>query len=219
MKNYILSSAVPLILIFVFVVTIIFFIGESEAATLNEKVGDMIGHVDSEADEVADLIALDDWGTYDYAQLIAHAAAYYDAKPMTYAAAYDFDLNLISERHESAGGIRFDPFEYIEFMGAVFAEKSRNMVLRFEPSDAPARDMHVYFRWIPDEADKPYLFVTAISNFTVANTVKGDLYKQLIVIAILAALLSIAASIAQHRARFDNSSDWNKIRERNNGHE
>jgi hypothetical protein len=227
MKNYILSSAVPLILIFIFCITVISFVEKSEEVTLKEKVSDMVTFVDGEATEVADMIAIDqDWGTYDYTTLLAHAAEYYDKRPMTFAAAYDADFNCVSERYESIKGVPFNPWKYREFTDAIAAAfpswETRandippygNLEIEFDPGVEEPRTMYLYFRWIPDDVNNPFLLVAAISEYSVENSVKDTFYFRMIIIAALAAIMTVIASVLQRKAQHEQSTDWNRIRER-----
>lgn len=215
MKTYVLSAAAPMILILIFAANAISFVRDSEATTLAEKTHEMIAYVESEADQAAFLLAANGGiGTDDCKNMIGHAAGYYDAIDNTYAAAYDDTLHLISKRAGNVAGAQFDPFMHDEFSEAISRDDNGYMELVFEPGDGNARLMHLYFRWIPSGPDQSCLLIAAISSYTVQNSIKKTFYHRMIIITAIAAAVSVISSFVLHKALFNKSSDWHKIRER-----
>ena len=94
---------------------------------------------------------------------------YLDELPFTFAALYmpyNTRLHLASKRDNATN---FDPREFEAFNEAVREQVSGELIIGFTPIGMKYRDMHLYFRWMP-EYSKPserYLLVVAVSEYSI----------------------------------------------------
>ena len=149
-----------------------YVLSETNRALLNEKVLERQVDLDIIAAQLDKYIEVDaDWGTYDYERIIAHTMEHLDKVEMTFAAAYDENLELFSQREASYTGSYFEPTSFPEFITAVKTEESGVIELWYEDSEygVEGRMMKVIWKWIPSnqELDNRFLTVVAISEFTI----------------------------------------------------
>ena len=113
-----------------------------------------------------------------------------DRIDMTYAAVFDENLQNLSARSPSYEGSPFEPEKSPEYVEAVRANESGNIVLPFTPPGAKERDMYLHFQWLPSDIALPHrvLAVIAISEYTVNTRISNW-------IQIMAGLLIIATFI------------------------
>ena len=141
---------------------------------LAEKFIEKKTDIDLIANTIDKFIELDDdWRTYDYQTIVGYTMQYLDEIELTYAAAYDKDLNNLSHRNPSFENSPFEPPRYADFITAVEQNESGELILPFTPQGAETRDMYVYFKWIPTDKnlDGRFLTVVAISKYSVTSQV------------------------------------------------
>ena len=160
----------------IFAVAVCFYFAnltkEIDHALLEEKFLEKRLNVDIIAGQLDEYIAADaDWGVYNYQRILSQGLAYLDAQPFTFAALYNERLENVSERTASYTDL-FEPLGYHEFMAAVTENESGTAVLSYKPPEAEARDMHIYYRWMPTDAELKgrFLAVIAVSKYSVATT-------------------------------------------------
>ena len=146
---------------------------EINTTLLAEKRLEKKLEIDLIADQIDDFLVADgDWYTYAYEPIITKRLASLDAQPYTFAALYDSALNNISARTPSYNSF-FEPTSYPGFADEARRNVSGYAVLSYKPDGEKARDMYVYYRWIPTDTDLSgrYLAVVAVSNYSVTNRI------------------------------------------------
>jgi hypothetical protein len=166
----------PMVVMLIFCMVFYNLIESANEALLNEKRLEKKIDLDLICGEIDGFIELDqDWESeYDYyLDSVAISMALLDDVEMTFAAAYDSDLNTLSNRNPSMPDSPFEPTAYPEFVEAVRANESGSIILWYEAPDVIGRDMYVNYRWVPTDATLPrrFLTVVAISSFSVAHNI------------------------------------------------
>ena len=167
----------PLVLLFLVISVVAgglfgFVLSETNRALLNEKVLERQVDLEIISAQLDKFIDVDsDWETYDYETIIAHTMEYLDRVEMTFAAAYDQNLRLFSQREPSYTGSYFEPTAFPAFVAAVSGEESGVIDLWYEDPEygVEGRTMKVIWKWIPSEPSLAHRFLTvvAISEFTI----------------------------------------------------
>ena len=181
-KRYLL----PLVLLFLVISVAAggffgFVLSETSRALLNEKVIERRVDLDIVGAQLDKYIEVDnDWGVYDYKRIIAHTMEHLDRIEMTFAAAYDEDLNTLSEREASYTGSYFEPTAFPEFTAAVGEQESGVIDLWYEDAanGVAGRTMKVMWKWIPSNPalENRFLTVVAISEFTIKTQTLGGVW-------------------------------------------
>ena len=92
----------------------------------------------------------EDWGEYDYISLIRPTIVELDSMPMVYAALFDSNLVLQSDRIiDQENQESFDPLAYDEFMLAIEKNESGELAVTVSDGIHPSYEGHLYFRKIP----------------------------------------------------------------------
>jgi len=146
---------------------------EINTTLLAEKRLEKQLEIDLIADQIDDFIEADeDWYTYAYEPIITKRLASLDAQPFTFAALYDSSLNNVSARTPSYNSF-FEPVDHLGFVDEVRRNASGHSILSYEPDGEEARDMYIYYRWIPTDSTLQgrYLAVVAVSNYSVTNRI------------------------------------------------
>ena len=147
---------------------------EIDKTLLAEKRLEKRLEIDLIADQIDAFIAVDnDWYTYSYEPIIANALASLDALPYTFAALYDGDLNSLSSRTPSYNPL-FEPMLGDDaFIEQVMTNPRGEYVMQYVPEGDAARNMYIYYRWIPTDSSLSgrYLAVIAVSSYSVTNRI------------------------------------------------
>jgi hypothetical protein len=137
-----------------------------------------------------------------YRDSVAFSMEILDAVDMTFAAAYDCQLNTLSDRTLSYNQAAFDPTRYPEFVDAVGENERGHLTLWFEAEGVQGRDMYLYYRWVPtDETlEGRFLTVIAISSFSVRASVSDRIGYSVIVLILVTTVLNLAlvAALGSH---------------------
>lgn len=125
-------------------------------------------HIDLMALQINKFIEIDDdWGLYNYEPIIKEQTEYVDQLPLVYAAAYNDDLELLTDRQVSDVKISFDPFIYPEFVDRMF-QPSGELSVTYDDGIRKPYEMMVYWRWIPDgELEHKYVIITGVSRYAI----------------------------------------------------
>ena len=184
----------PIVLMIAFSTFFHILMDEIGNALLHEKMIEKrlnIDLIDSQIDKFIEVD--DDWETYDYASILAYDMQTLDKLPLTFAALYDGDLNNISVRAQSYESTPFDPLVYKEFVQAVHENERGDLTVLFAPPDSEARDMLIYFRWVPSDVNlnNRLLTVVAISRYTVDTPLSGWIIYGTATLIIVTTLLNL----------------------------
>ena len=101
---------------------------------------------------------------------------YLDSIPLTFAAAYKPSQSVFELLTDRDMATNFDPFTYEAVYKAVLEADSGELVVGFTPSTGSTagkyRDMHLYFRWMPEYAEKEqrYLVIVAVSKYSIQSS-------------------------------------------------
>ena len=166
---------------------------EIDNTLLEEKYLEKVLEIDLIDSLVDSLIVIDDdWYTYDYIRLLLESIDLLDAQPFTFAALYNSELESLSHRTASYADL-YDPFLNEEFKEAVLSNERGHFISEYTPIDAPTRDMHLYYRWVPTDTslDGRLLTIVAISQYTVTNHAADWVGWGGIVIITVTAILNI----------------------------
>jgi hypothetical protein len=131
-----------------------------ERAIVEDKLEAQRVSVDIIADMTENYIAKDqDWGTYDYLQVLNKTFEQLDTETGIFAAVYSIDLDLLSSRYPD--NIAFDPTDSEEFRAQIVKENQGEVSLKYGDSN-----MLLYYRWVPVYGTVPdsLLFVTGIAR-------------------------------------------------------
>lgn len=137
----------------------------------NQQFSEKQAQVELLAHEIDSFVERDnDWGTYDYETDLRISVEFIDSQHMTFAAGYDENLNNIATRHKSEA-TEFNPLNYSEFIESVTSNESGVMNLWWEEDNVQGRDMRLYFRWIPTDANLSgrFLVAVAISKLSITH--------------------------------------------------
>ena len=186
----VIIAIIILLLVFLFIAK-----NEIDKTLLSEKVIEkqfQISLIANQADHF--LQTSSDWDDdrENYVNSILTSVEMLDSTYMTYAALFDENLENLSARSPSYEGSPFEPVEYEEFVEAVKANESGDLILPFTPPGSKERDMYLHFHWMPSDTslDNRVMAVVAISKYSVnshLSTVIQILAIALIIIAIVVA--------------------------------
>ena len=99
----------------------------------------------------------------------------------------------VHQRHPSYEGSTIDPFKYPNFVEAIKNNEFGDLTFWFEDeaNNVEGREMMVYFRWttIRENVPDPYLFVAAISKFSVTTNIAKSVFMVLITMIIVTTLI------------------------------
>ena len=116
-------------------------------------------------DLVDDYVRLDeDWGTYDYASDFDDSISRLDSLPGVFAAMYDENLTLLSERVTVEGERGMDPRSHPDFLSLASEHEQGEIDLVNWQDAGVEQATRLYYRWIPTgEFDHKLLLVVAMS--------------------------------------------------------
>jgi len=185
-------ARVQLYISFLFLILSIFALNLVETEILDQKVKEVENGIGRIEGYVSSEIAADqDWGEYDYESRIADLASSYDSEYMTFACLYrntvpgdregdspyivemavnGAEYTILSSRNPSYEQSLFDPLAHPAFMNSILSgEKSGKVLVKFEDKEhgVNARDMQVCYQYIPSLETDPFLFVVAVSRYSV----------------------------------------------------
>jgi hypothetical protein len=162
-------------------------VGAVTDALLEEKFLESKKHLDFLCNHVDNEVEIDlDWGMYHYGDILKLDMEWLDGQYMTYAALFNEELELLSERSESVEAQPFEPFldkeHGAEFTALVRAAANREgrdtvengeYIMRFAPDGAEPRDMYIYFRWVPTDSNlnSRFLVIVAVSEYSVISEI------------------------------------------------
>ena len=153
--------------------------------------------VDLIADQLDDFLLADaNWYTYEYEPIIAARLAAMDVRPYTFAALYDTNLEIVSERTSNYGDL-FNPVSDPRFLSAIEQNRSGTFVLPFPPEQGAPRDMYVYYRWIPTDPSLScgYLAVVAVSQYSITNNIADWVGIGAVVLIVVVTVLNITMAM------------------------
>ena len=91
-----------------------------------------------------------------------------------YCAAYDTELNVISERSPLFGP--YDPLEDRDLRRDVdHQNRGKADIMRKAGPDVPAHVVHTYWRWVYQASDEPILIILGMSKFAVETNHESGL--------------------------------------------
>ena len=168
---------------------------EINEALMDEKRLEKQMEVDLICDQIDTFLSFDnDWGVYDYEAVIAHSLALLDSQAYTFAALYSNDLINVSDRTPSYISF-FDPLDDVIFKDIVQSTDRGTHVLVYEPTDDVARDMYIYYRWIPTDESLGgrYLAVIAVSQFSITNNIESWVGMGAVVLIAVVTILNMVS--------------------------
>ena len=142
-----------------------------KSAQLEEKYVEIKNIIDT----VAAAINADpgtDW-TYHERNVIAHTESI-DRLDQVYAAAYKYDgvtPVLITAREYETSPL--DPFDFPESDVMFTGEESGRFLIRYKPAYQSARDMHLYYRWMPSYSApyEKYLVIGGVTEYSIQTQI------------------------------------------------
>ena len=139
------------------------------------------------------LVAMDkEAGTgHGYAEILTFAVEDIEANyHLTYAQVFDQDLNPLTALNPGVGGgQKHNPVDYPEFVEAVRANQSGDLVYWYETQEGGGRDIFMTFRWVPTNTglSERYLVAIGISKYTVNEQINRN------AVGVFIAAVSVAA--------------------------
>jgi len=168
---------------------------QSEKNLINEKFEEKKLEVAMMANHVDKFIARDnDWEQeHDYyQQSLVYDMDALDSANMTYAVVYNYALEPLSKQVNYQGG--FNPMVYPNFIKAVHENEMGDMIFPFTPSNGPARDVYLHYRWIPTgpQYNNRFLVVVAMSKYTIVTQTEGWYKTGSVALIVVTSILNIA---------------------------
>ena len=145
---------------------------------LNEKFLEFHRAIDYPAEQIEDWLfqghSWEEWQPF-YEDYLINNIQKMDDEYMIFASIYNSSLEHIHSRHPSYEDSPVKPFDFPGFKETIQRNNKGDKVYWFETKTVEGRDLYVYFRWTPINADipDPYLLVVGISKFSVATSM-GD---------------------------------------------
>ena len=141
----------------------------TQAAFLRERVMTTTDAVDMLAAAVE---ANPDRQWYDHEFNIRDGVEHLDQVEQVYAAAFkvvDGEYRLFTARYAETSP--FEPFDFPAFVEAVKTQYYGHIVINYSPEGQSARDLHVYFRWMPlySGSGEQYLVVVGVSKYSIVS--------------------------------------------------
>jgi hypothetical protein len=93
----------------------------------------------------------------------------------TYAAVFDTNLQIITERTPYFELMNFNPFDNSEFARDTRINNRGSLSMIVKPPDESPHVIHMYFRWIYRDTDEPLLVVLGVSKYAVETDIDGGL--------------------------------------------
>ena len=187
-----LIVVVPFVIIFLFGLAYQDIRKETEEAILHEKFVEKQQSVELIAAQIDAYIETPAFqsGYGRYELILSSGLAQVDAQPFTYAALYDDQLDNVSARTPSYSSA-YEPLEDEAFREVVLANVSGTYIMPYAPEGEDARDMHIYYRWIPTDPNPAgqYLAIVAVSKYSVESILPEGVW-------ILPLTLCVATTIA-----------------------
>ena len=147
---------------------------------------------------------------YDHEFNIRDGVEVLDNVPQVYAAAFkvvDGEHVLFTERFTESSP--FEPFDYPEFESLIAEQDYGAVVINYTPEGQSARDLHVYFRWMPlySRDGEQYLVVAGVSKYSIVS-------KAYIWISVVLWVVIAAVAVPMVRCIFKNAECGNVPREK-----
>ncbi|GHU70908.1 hypothetical protein FACS1894184_17010 [Clostridia bacterium] len=149
-----------------------------------------------------------DWYEYDYSIIISEVIAKLDELHGVFAAAYDADMNIISNRTTAPDEFVFNPFVDQAFGDLVNAQMTGTMDVKntFDPT---GKDMlRMYFRWVPwGDHDNKMLLLIGLSWLELANSPANEMTAWYVSLLIISAIAVITAAFMLTQQSSDEQPD------------
>lgn len=154
---------IPIILMITFALYFDYIQSEINRRLLDEKCIELSAAVDLVAYSVDKFVELDeDWNPDRYIPVISHQIEELDNFREVFAAAYDDQLNLVTERFIPSEVISFDPLTYPEFLDEIRQNQSGEIELIYKRKSLVEYTINVYYRWIPENSAYTDRYLIAI---------------------------------------------------------
>ncbi|GHU76194.1 hypothetical protein AGMMS49992_21420 [Clostridia bacterium] len=169
----------------------------SDKAILAEKRMEKKLSLDLVCEQIDIFVDLDqDWQpSYQfYEDSLSLSMDILDSMDMTFAALYNEDLIYIPSFTVRQKTPLFQPELYPEFINAVHHNERGEIMLINEVDSIAARDVYVYYRWVPTDKtlEGRFLTVVAISSRSVRSRVSNGLVAWIIGLILITTALNFA---------------------------
>ncbi|MDR2650080.1 MAG: hypothetical protein LBB94_10250 [Clostridiales bacterium] len=149
---------------------------------LEEKKIEKKATIDQLVNMIDKFVELDnDWNEYDYRTIINIVIAETDGEQDVFAAIYNEDLEVISDRIYEPSQNMFDPTQASDFREAVYINENAWIKLSYNKGRKTI-DMNVYYRWVPNTSyDNRYLLAVGVSTESVVVNPAGHLAVRMVI--------------------------------------
>ena len=159
----------PALYVLLYVLYMLYSSGNTQAVLLREKAVEIQHSIDMLAAGVDGAQGL---SRHERERLVCDQVEHLDGLYQVYAGAFarfDGAYGLITERvYETSP---FEPFDFAQFVEAVTLNDYGFMMIHYAPEDQGARDLHVYYRWMPSHAprEERLLVVGGVSKYSIVS--------------------------------------------------
>ena len=149
----------------------------------------------------------------DHEKNIRDAVEHLDREYQVYAAAFkliDGDYEMFTERYVETSP--FEPFDFEEFVDAVATADYGKLVIHYKPDRQEARDLHVYFRWIPlySGRGERYLVVAGVSKHSIISNAHKWLSVGLWILTVAVGVVAVR-QIFRHAKSESATREWRRM--------
>ena len=104
----------------------------------------------------------------DNLHVILEQIKYIDLEYMVYAALFDSNLTLLSERVVANNEMLFNPFDNNIFIEAINKNNTGELILPYDNGINKADEMHLYYTWVYTlDKESKFLLISATSEYSI----------------------------------------------------
>ncbi|GHU69218.1 hypothetical protein FACS1894184_12840 [Clostridia bacterium] len=138
-----------------------------------------------------------DWGDYDYAELMRGQAQDMDAWPNLFAALYDDDMSQLTDRTTPAGETLMYPLTDPMIRGAVHVSEQGEFTTIYNGENSAGEEIRVYYRWVPTgNYEKKILFIIAMRERPLDSAPSAMLIRWCILLILLTGVINLIAGMS-----------------------